>query len=163
MWFWSRPDIPAAIANATANSSMDPTTWGTPTASYPTNSSCNITEYFKPQQLIFDITLCGDWAGVPGIYDSQCYNAGPTHTCYYDNVVGNGSNYDNAYFEVNYVRTYTDGVVPPASTSTTLPVSATGQSTQARKSGARGTRVDRQGWLALLLGLVLAICLLLLV
>lgn len=71
---------------------MNLTDWGTPTASYPA-SACNITQYFQPQQLVLDITLCGVWwvlrifisfpdhllttvcvddyrAGVPSIYNS---------------------------------------------------------------------------------------------
>lgn len=30
-------------------------------ASYPNNEACNVTEFFKPQNLIFDTTLCGVW------------------------------------------------------------------------------------------------------
>lgn len=56
-----RPDIPASITNSTSTSSLDISQWGQPTASYPA-SSCNISQYFGPQQLVIDITLCGDWS-----------------------------------------------------------------------------------------------------
>ena len=42
---------------------LDISTWGPPTASYPNSSTCSVTDFFTPQQLVLDITLCGDWAG----------------------------------------------------------------------------------------------------
>jgi hypothetical protein len=63
-------------------------------------TGCNITDFFSPQKLVLDITLCGDWAGEPHNYALTCGNHGPTGLCYDDNVVGDGSNYDEAYFEV---------------------------------------------------------------
>lgn len=118
MWFWSRPDIPASITNSTSTSSLDISQWGQPTASYPA-SSCNISQYFGPQQLVIDITLCGDWAGVPATYNATCQFT-PTSQCYADNVPGNGSNFDDAYFEISYIRTYTtsSAVALPTSIST---------------------------------------------
>lgn len=154
MWFWSRPDVPDSIANAGANSSMDVSTFGIPTASFPTNTSCNITQFYKPQQLIFDITLCGDWAGVPGIYDSQCYNAGPNHDCYLDCVVGDGSNYDDAYFEVRYVRTYSDRPVTPSTTGD--PTTQTSQASTQPHNAARSTRAEWRWWLGLPLAAICA-------
>lgn len=57
--------------------------------------------YFSAQSLIFDITLCGDFAGATSVFSETC-----TGTCYNDYVVGDGSNYDNAYFEVQSVRVF---------------------------------------------------------
>ncbi|KAI0945372.1 hypothetical protein AcW1_001610 [Taiwanofungus camphoratus] len=154
MWFWSRPNVPASIANASANSSMDLSDWGQPSASYPNTSACNLSNKFSAQQLVFDITLCGDWAGVPGIYDSECYNAGPAHDCYQDMVVGPGSpKFDEAYFEVSYVRTYTTGVVVPSSTSAAPTSAATSQRTQS--SGGQSLHVVLTWGTLLALGLVL--------
>ncbi|KAI0047741.1 glycoside hydrolase family 16 protein [Auriscalpium vulgare] len=125
IWYWSRPDIPQSILTATSTSPIDLSDWGQPSASYPA-SGCNIPEFFSAQQLVFDITLCGVWAGQPAVYNPSCTNAGPTGLCYNDNVVGPGSpKYDNAYFEVNYVRAYTTG--GPAPTATSAGVAATGQ------------------------------------
>ncbi|KZT10380.1 glycoside hydrolase family 16 protein [Laetiporus sulphureus 93-53] len=166
MWFWSRPDIPDVIKNANSTSPMNISTWGDPHASYPNTTSCDLSTFFTEQQLIFDITLCGDWAGVPGIYDSECYAAGPAHNCYLDNVVGNGSNYDDAYFEVSYVRIYTTAAVLPSNSSsgasatstsgdpTTSSTSATTPDpTLAQKSGA--SRIRGDAWLGLLAATVL--------
>ncbi|KAH9924368.1 concanavalin A-like lectin/glucanase domain-containing protein [Amylocystis lapponica] len=156
MWFWSRPDVPESISQA--NSTLNISTWGSPVASYPTSAACNTSEYFTAQQLIFDITLCGDWAGVPSIYaNTGCWNAGPTGDCYLDNVVGPGSpKYDEAYFEVSYVRTYTTGTVASVSSPTSTAASQTDplpESTQRNASGGSRTGV-RMGCAVLLAVLV---------
>ncbi|KAF9240470.1 concanavalin A-like lectin/glucanase domain-containing protein [Melanogaster broomeanus] len=118
IWFWSRPDVPPSIALANSTSSMDTSQWGTPHATY-LSATCDISQYFTPQNLVLDITLCGDWAGVPSIYDSSCATAGPTGICYNDSVVGPGSpRYDNAYFDISYIRTYTTSL--PANSSTQI-------------------------------------------
>ena len=49
--------IPSDVSNS--STSVDPSTWGTPSAAWPA-SSCNITQFFQPQQIVLDITLCGD-------------------------------------------------------------------------------------------------------
>ncbi|TFK89914.1 glycoside hydrolase family 16 protein [Polyporus arcularius HHB13444] len=119
MWFWNRADVPAELTQNT--SAIDISSWGTPSASYPTSAQCNVTNFFTPQQLVLDIALCGDWAGVQSIYSQDCPG-----TC---GVAGPGSPaYDNAYFEINYVRAYTTGPPLPSSTptpSTTSTVAAT--------------------------------------
>jgi len=114
MWFWPRESIPATINDLP----LDISTWGPPTASYPNSSSCPMTQFFTPQQIVLDITLCGDWAGLPVAYNATCQHAGPTGSCYLDNVVGPGSSahYDNAYFEVSYVKAFTTGA--PGATAT---------------------------------------------
>ncbi|KAE9388683.1 hypothetical protein BT96DRAFT_1073032 [Gymnopus androsaceus JB14] len=112
MWFWPRSNIPASISNATTSSNMDLSDWGTPTAAY-VSSACNISEYFQPQNLVIDITLCGVWAGVPSIYNStgcsgQCIN----------NVIGTGNPiYNEAYWDISYIRTYIASADANATTS----------------------------------------------
>ncbi|KAJ7726318.1 glycoside hydrolase family 16 protein [Mycena maculata] len=59
------------INSSTSTPSLDLTDWGAPNAAYPA-SACNITRFFQPQQLVFDITVCGAWAGVPNIYAETC-------------------------------------------------------------------------------------------
>ncbi|KAG2151176.1 glycoside hydrolase family 16 protein, partial [Suillus bovinus] len=114
IWYWSRPDVPASINQAAP---VNVTQWGTPHASYFSNT-CNITQLFTAQNLVLDITLCGDWAGVEDIYDASCSNSGPTGTCYEDCVIGSGSpRYDDAYFNISYIRAYTSAL--PSATPTT--------------------------------------------
>ncbi|KAH7924694.1 glycoside hydrolase family 16 protein [Leucogyrophana mollusca] len=118
IWFWSRPNVPTSIAQANATSSVDISQWGTPHASYLADT-CNITQYFSPQNLVIDITLCGDWAGTQWNYNASCGNSGPTGLCYNDCVVGPGSpRYDEAYFDISYIRAYTTGVATSSSTAT---------------------------------------------
>ncbi|KAJ7472898.1 concanavalin A-like lectin/glucanase domain-containing protein [Mycena galericulata] len=104
MWFWSRADIPASITQSASdpNATMDITDWGIPSAAYPAGpAGCNISEFFPPQQLVVDITLCGLWAGLPVVYDATCPG-----DCFASNIAGNGSNYAAAYFEIPAIRTF---------------------------------------------------------
>ena len=55
-----RANIPQSILHATSTSAIDITDFGTPSASYPAYS-CNIPQFFSAQQLVLDITLCGQW------------------------------------------------------------------------------------------------------
>ncbi|KAG6865061.1 hypothetical protein C0991_005380 [Blastosporella zonata] len=113
IWFWSRPDIPASITNAASTSNMDTTTFGTPSASWP-STTCDITELFGPQQLVLLTTLCGTWAGIPSIYSQTCPD-----NCITSNIIGTGSpTYDNAYWDIAYIRTYlAEGSEPLSSSS----------------------------------------------
>ncbi|KAM5531858.1 hypothetical protein V8D89_014488 [Ganoderma adspersum] len=134
IWFWSRNDIPDSVKSATTT--IDPSSWGTPSAAYPSDTSCDIANFFTPQQLVLDITLCGDWAGVASIYQSTCGVSGQTanaSSCYVDNVI-NAGNYSSAYFEISYVKAFTsaaDTFVPTVSGGSTVLVSATSSGTAA--------------------------------
>jgi hypothetical protein len=81
-------------------------------------------------------------AGWPSIYQSTC-PAG-TGNCYLDNVVGSGSNFAEAYFAINYLRTYTNGTVPSSTSlpapSSTATASPTAQASS--KNAAIATRSD---------------------
>lgn len=59
VWFFPRGQIPADITAKNPN----PSSWGTPTANFPSQSSCQIGDHFQSHQLVIDTTLCGDWAG----------------------------------------------------------------------------------------------------
>ncbi|KAF8918887.1 glycoside hydrolase family 16 protein [Mucidula mucida] len=98
IWFFPRANVPSSISS-TANS-LSTDDLGTPVANWP-NGGCNIQDHFQAQTLIFDITLCGDFAGSPSVFAQTC-----SGSCYNDYVVGNGSNYANAYFDVDYVRVF---------------------------------------------------------
>jgi len=127
IWFFSRPNVPAVIQQATTSSQMDISTWGLPTASYP-NTACDIKKFFPPQEIILLTTLCGIWAGVPSIYGTTCPGS-----CVDDNVIGDGSNYINAYWEIVNIRTYLlAGDVISTTTSSTP--SATGTITSTAQS-----------------------------
>ncbi|KZP05379.1 glycoside hydrolase family 16 protein [Athelia psychrophila] len=144
IWFWSRPNVPAAISQAaSANSStLDISTFGNPSAAFP-GSSCDIGTYFGAQKLVLDITLCGDWAGVPAIYNETCASAGTAGICYGNNVIGAGSpQYDDAYFELNYIKGYTlDSVSLLSSSSQNYSSPSSATSTGAALTSATSTGV----------------------
>ncbi|EGN98170.1 glycoside hydrolase family 16 protein, partial [Serpula lacrymans var. lacrymans S7.3] len=111
IWFFPRSQIPSSL---TSNAStIDTSTFGTAVGNWP-SGGCNTTEFFQPQQLIFDITLCG--AGSPATFNATC-----TGVCYNDYVIGPASNYNEAYFEIGYVRVFgtegADTVISPSGSS----------------------------------------------
>ncbi|KAI0070212.1 hypothetical protein K474DRAFT_1609105 [Panus rudis PR-1116 ss-1] len=104
IWFWNRANVPSDISSG--GNSVDPSGWGTPSAAYP-SSACDINQFFGAQQLVLDITLCGDWAGVPSIYQPQCGGDGSAQGCYVNSVINDGStNFAQAYFEINYIKAF---------------------------------------------------------
>ncbi|EJD43381.1 hypothetical protein AURDEDRAFT_167463 [Auricularia subglabra TFB-10046 SS5] len=115
IWSWTRESVPANIKDG--GQTLDITSWGPPMASYP-SSTCDMEKYFTAQKIIIDITLCGVWAGIPSIYNATCKGTGTTGLCYNDNVIGPGNNYDNAYFDINFIRMYTNAPPTPTTTST---------------------------------------------
>ncbi|KAF9525043.1 concanavalin A-like lectin/glucanase domain-containing protein [Crepidotus variabilis] len=148
IWFWSRANIPASVTKLA--SSKDAITsqddWGTPTANYPGGSDCDLTKSFTAQKLVYDITLCGTWGGNPDFYLPQCSAQGPTTgaaACYTDNVVGNGSNYANAYFEIKYLRAYIDPSAPavPGQNTSSSGGSSSSNSSASGSSGKAGAGV----------------------
>jgi len=110
VWFFSRQTIPADIQAGAPN----PGLWSQShlKAFWP-STNCNIQQFFKQHQLIFDTTLCGDWAanvwnssGVTGQEQSCGARTGfPTCESY---VLAQGGSFSNAYWQVNYVKVFQD-------------------------------------------------------
>ncbi|KAF9562643.1 glycoside hydrolase family 16 protein, partial [Agrocybe pediades] len=109
IWFFPRSEVPSVISGN--SSTIDTSTLGTPVGNWP-STGCDSSQFFHPQNLIFDITLCGDFAGAPNIFSQTCPGV-----CYQDHVLGNGSNYADAYFEISSVRVFskqgTNTIVQP--------------------------------------------------
>lgn len=62
IWFFSRNDIPSDL-NSDQPDPYNNEVWGEPSAAWPT-TTCDMNTYFKSNMnLIFDITICGLWAG----------------------------------------------------------------------------------------------------
>ncbi|KAF7320860.1 Glycoside hydrolase family 16 protein [Mycena chlorophos] len=99
VWFWSRSagGVPADVS--APGSSVDTSTWGTPTANFP-NTSCDIEEFFNANNIIINLTFCGDWAGA--VYGSS----GCPSSCN-DYVDQNPSAFVDAYFQFNSINVYT--------------------------------------------------------
>lgn len=54
---FQRTNIPQNLQSSTPANPLDISSWGNPVASYP-STSCNMSQFFGPQQLVIDITLC---------------------------------------------------------------------------------------------------------
>ncbi|KAI0633311.1 concanavalin A-like lectin/glucanase domain-containing protein [Trametes polyzona] len=119
IWFWTRKSVPDSVTKA--DKTIDPSSWGTPSASFASDS-CDINKFFAPQQMVLDITLCGDWAGVPSEYQATCGGDGSQSACYVNNVINNGTNYADAFFEISYIKAF-------STDSSTLIASVSGGST----------------------------------
>ncbi|RDB20074.1 putative glycosidase C21B10.07 [Hypsizygus marmoreus] len=134
MWFWPRQEVPDSIKTATSQSSLDIATFGVPSSAYPA-LGCNITEFFGPQQLVLLTTLCGVWAGTSRSFGATC-----SGRCV-DQVIGPGTNFDTAYWEVPYIRTYiAEGLPRPELSSSTTPTPTDGGSPTSTTS-ASGTQI----------------------
>ncbi|TFY82363.1 hypothetical protein EWM64_g1657 [Hericium alpestre] len=106
VFFFPRSNIPADITAGAPN----PDGWGTAMARWPA-SSCNPFQFFKTHSMIFDTTLCGDWAsgvwgatGVPG-QEQSCAQRTGVATCE-QFVQQNGAAFNDAYWEVKSVKVY---------------------------------------------------------
>ncbi|TGO29938.1 hypothetical protein BPAE_0009g00340 [Botrytis paeoniae] len=97
VWFWPRGSIPADI---TAKD-IDVSSWGTPLATF-SGSGCNFDKSFASQNIVFDTTFCGTWAG--SVWSSgSCASAASTCQGY---VAQNPSAFTNAYWLINYVQVW---------------------------------------------------------
>ncbi|KAH8089557.1 concanavalin A-like lectin/glucanase domain-containing protein [Filobasidium floriforme] len=105
MWEFDRRNIPADISN----NAPTPGSWGMPMAAYDV-STCDINKYFKDNQLVLTVNLCGDWAG--GTYSQTAHCPG---TC--AEQVANPANLKNTIFLINSIKVYQlagpDEIPPP--------------------------------------------------
>jgi hypothetical protein len=83
IWRFERQSIP----NDVASGDPDPDSWSPPVA-FLSVDDCAVDSFFTPQNLVLDITLCGDWTN--GDYP----NSGCPGTC--PQQVTTGSNYVGA-------------------------------------------------------------------
>ncbi|KAF7980782.1 hypothetical protein HWV62_36845 [Athelia sp. TMB] len=101
VWFWSRDDasVPAAVRKGGDWVAPD-ATWGCPGAAFG-NVTCDYESHFNAHSIIFDLTLCGDFAG----------SVFPTSGCgaiaCTDFVNNYPTAFAKAYWEVNALRVYT--------------------------------------------------------
>ena len=98
IWFFPRSAIPSDITSG----SPDPTTWGSATASF--SGGCDIDQFFMNNQIVFDTTFCGDWAGNVWSTDPVC--SAKASTCQ-DYVQNNPSDFADAYWSINSLKVYT--------------------------------------------------------
>ena len=101
IWFFGRGSIP----NGATGDNPDPSTWGNPTASFQGGSGCTIDDHFNNNNIVFDTTFCGDWAGAVWGQDSTC--SAKAATCQ-DYVQNNPSAFQSAYWSINSLKVYSD-------------------------------------------------------
>ncbi|GAA5959343.1 hypothetical protein JCM8115_000081 [Rhodotorula mucilaginosa] len=102
IWRWQRSQIPRDVQSGNPR----PYTWGTPVAEWD-GATCDTRTFIQKQMLTFDITTCGDWAGIDGVFQRGDLSG----SCYpqYANcaaAVQDPAAFSEAYFEVNYIRVF---------------------------------------------------------
>ncbi|TCD68804.1 hypothetical protein EIP91_009671 [Steccherinum ochraceum] len=100
VWFWPRN---GAVPNdlKSGAKTVDTGKWGTPNAYFP-DTSCDLDAHFGSNNIIIDLTFCGDWAGLPAIFNGAgCPGDCATY------VNDNPGAFSNAYWWINAVRVYT--------------------------------------------------------
>ncbi|KAL4076578.1 glycoside hydrolase family 16 protein [Scleroderma yunnanense] len=96
VWYWGSFDFTTPLDVQQGFPIVDTSGWGTPSAHFP-NTNCDIASHFGPNNIIIDLTFCGDWAG-----DSATYSqSGCPSTC-----VDNPKAFSGAYFQFDYIRIY---------------------------------------------------------
>ena len=109
IWFFPR----GAIPNDISSGSPDPSNWGLPVAHFA--GACDIDEHFQNQQIMFDLTFCGQWAGQVWTTDDTCSSKAATCQEYVQN---NPEAFSNAYWLINSLKVYQQsGAAAPSSTS----------------------------------------------
>jgi len=99
IWFFPRAAIPSDISSGNPN----PENWGLPTASF--SGGCDMDEHIVNQQIVFDITFCGDWAG--GVWSTESSCSAKANTCQ-DYVQNNPSAFQDSYWSINSLKVYQD-------------------------------------------------------
>ncbi|GAA5983400.1 hypothetical protein JCM10908_000274 [Rhodotorula pacifica] len=100
IWRWTLSQIPSDVQSGNPR----PYTWGTPSAAWD-GATCDTRTYIREQMLTFDTTICGEWAGIDGVFQRSDLSG----ACYpqYANcaaAVQDPAAFAEAYFEVNYLR-----------------------------------------------------------
>ncbi|CAL8574500.1 hypothetical protein XPA_000458 [Xanthoria parietina] len=101
IWFFPRDGIPGDISSANPN----PATWGPATASFLGGDNCNIDRHFQNNNIVFDTSFCGDWAGAVWAQEATC--AAQAGTCQ-EYVRQHPEAFVEAYWTINSLKVYQD-------------------------------------------------------
>ncbi|KAF8621472.1 hypothetical protein AX15_007765 [Amanita polypyramis BW_CC] len=100
IWFKTRWEVPWEIKDGEDNITID-LFFGPPDAHFDFGDTCNYDAHFDAHKMVFDLTLCGDWAG--SVFPSAlCGNV--DCVTFVDNYP---EAFENAYWEINSLRVYT--------------------------------------------------------
>lgn len=111
VWFFPRDDLPDDLAAISAspetdNLAPDMRGWPIQMANFP-NTNCNIDKAFQLNNIIFDLTFCGDWAGSSGVWRSSgCYDPETAPTCQ-AYIMNNADAIAQEYWKIRQVKVYT--------------------------------------------------------
>ncbi|CAD0025199.1 unnamed protein product [Aureobasidium pullulans] len=112
VWFFPRNGIPASITSGSPSPALD---FGTPVGNFD-GGSCDIDSHFINHRMIFDTTFCGDWAG--SVYDqTSCPMASGGASGCVNYVAQNPKAFSEAYWEVNYIKVFSETVIASPSSS----------------------------------------------
>ncbi|KIV86318.1 hypothetical protein PV11_01936 [Exophiala sideris] len=125
IWFFSRDAIPSDITSG----NPDPSGWGLPQGQF--TGGCDIDDKVKNQQLVFDVTFCGDWAGGVWSTDTSCSSKGATCQAY---VQDNPSAFEDTYWLINSLKVYSEN-----GASGTAPATSSAAATTAAETSAVAT------------------------
>ncbi|KAI4235990.1 MAG: hypothetical protein LQ349_002824 [Xanthoria aureola] len=103
IWFFPRTGIPGDISSANPN--PNPAAWGPATASFLGGDNCNIDRHFQSNNIVFDTSFCGDWAGGVWAQESTC--AAQAATCQ-DYVRLHPEAFVEAYWTISSLKVYRD-------------------------------------------------------
>ncbi|KXH46651.1 mixed-linked glucanase [Colletotrichum salicis] len=118
IWHWPRQSIPDDIVAK----NPDPSGWGLPSALFGT-STCDVDTYFKDMSIVIQTNFCGDYAAnIWGKDGDTCNQRAPTCVEY---VANNPTAFANAYWEVNYIDVYEQGLAANTTTSPSEPTTTT--------------------------------------
>ncbi|GAA5873964.1 hypothetical protein JCM8547_001589 [Rhodosporidiobolus lusitaniae] len=103
IWRWQRSNIPSDIINGAPRWR----TWGTPAAQWD-GATCDTRTFIQKQMITFDITACGDWAGLDSVWQDQ-WQSGACYPKYANCAAAlrDPAAFGSAYFDVNYIKVYT--------------------------------------------------------
>ena len=97
IWFFPRSAIPSDVSSG----NPDPSGWGQPMASF--SGGCDIDSFFNNNQIVFDTTFCGSWAGTVWSSDPVCGSKAATCQSFVQN---NPSAFQDAYWSVNSLQVF---------------------------------------------------------
>ncbi|UNI14445.1 hypothetical protein JDV02_001074 [Purpureocillium takamizusanense] len=101
VWFFPRGRIPQDITSGQPN----PDSWSHPLARFAGGLGCNIDSHFTKNNIVFDTTFCGDWAGHPQVWGANAECTAKSYSCK-DYVSNNPADFKDAFWEVNSVKVY---------------------------------------------------------
>lgn len=102
IYFFPRDSIPEDVLG----DSPDPSGWGKPAAKFA--GACDIENTFKQQQIVFDTTFCGQWAGSSSVWNAKNSSCSKKASTCEEWVRDNPEAFTEAYWTINSLKVYQD-------------------------------------------------------